>query len=306
MFKAFSVFKASADWQLLNASTLEAALSRFPFTPCGPCDKRSAGWAPPRQVEHAALVESVGGQYVFRLVVETRSLPASAVRTELDKRLDAAEAQSGKRPRGRAKQELKEQVEQELLPRAFSRKGAIFAWLDPVGGRLCLGATSPSAVEGFLSELALALGDELSLTPLNTSTSPSLAMSQWLTTHEAPGDFELDCECELRQLDDNKATVRYARHALDNEGVAAHIAEGKLPAQLGLTWAGRVSFVLTESLRIKKLKFLTTPGAETDAAEGRQDVRDDAFDADVALVTGGLRLLLPALIEVLGGEPLQG
>ena len=35
------------------------------------------------------------------------------------------------------------------------------------------------------------------------------------------------------------------------------------------------------------------------------DGKDDGFDTDVALVTGELRQLLPALIEGLGGEVVQ-
>ena len=68
-----------------------------------------------------------------------------------------------------------------------------------------------------------------------------------------------------------------------------------------MAWAGRVSFVLTEALRIKKLKFLTVPDAEPGAANER-DTLDDSFDADVALSTGELRLMLPELFEALGGE----
>lgn len=301
MFKAFSVYRIRDNWQSFDSNTLEDALSRFPFKPCGPNDKRSAGWVAPRQTEHSALVENIGGQYVFRLMVETRSLPASAVRAELEKRLAAIETQTGKRPRGQAKRELKEQVEQELLPRAFSRKGAINAWLDPEGRWLYVGTTSTPALDGFLAELMLALDDELPLVPLSTAKSPSTAMAQWLVDREAPGSFDLERECELRQPDDNKATVRYVRHDLDNEGVSKHIAEGKLPVHLAMAWAGRVSFVLTETLRIKKLKFLTVPDAEPGAANER-DVRDDSFDADVALATGELRLMLPELVEALGGE----
>jgi recombination associated protein RdgC len=75
---------------------------------------------------------------------------------------------------------------------------------------------------------------------------------------------------------------------------------GKMPTRLALTWADRVSFVLTEALQLKKLSFLETvfEGAPSNPADGR----DDQFDADVALATGELRKLIPDLIEALGGE----
>ena len=50
--------------------------------------------------------------------------------------------------------------------------------------------------------------------------------------------------------------MRYARHTLDIDEVAEHIQQGKLPTQLAMTWNGRVSFVLTEALALKKIKLL--------------------------------------------------
>jgi recombination associated protein RdgC len=75
--------------------------------------------------------------------------------------------------------------------------------------------------------------------------------------------------------------------------VSAHIKEGKRPTQLALTWAGRVSFVLTEGLTLKRLQFVD--GLETEAGG------DEGFDADVALFSGELRRLLPELVDALGG-----
>ena len=91
--------------------------------------------------------------------------------------------------------------------------------------------------------------------------------------------------------------MRYARHTLDIDQVGEHIAQGKLPTQLALTWAGRVSFVLTEAMTLKKIKLLDVVLAG--APSGKDD---GGFDADVAISTGELSLLIPDLIEALGGE----
>ena len=96
--------------------------------------------------------------------------------------------------------------------------------------------------------------------------------------------------------------VRYARHPLDIEEVQAHIAAGKLPTKLALTWDGRVSFVLSEGLQIKKLALLDT----VTEGQGKGGKDDSGFDADVAIATGELRLLIPDLIEALGGESERG
>ena len=56
--------------------------------------------------------------------------------------------------------------------------------------------------------------------------------------------------------DEAKAVVRYARHPLDIEEVQAHIAAGKLPTKLALTWESRISFLLTDKLEIKRIRAL--------------------------------------------------
>ena len=120
-------------------------------------------------------------------------------------------------------------------------------------------------------------------------------MAHWLKEQEPPVGFSIDRECELKSADEAKAVVRYARHPLDIDEVREHIEQGKMPTKLAMSWDDRVSFVLTESLQIKKVTFLDT------VFEGqKQD--DGGFDTDVAIATGELSKLIPDLVEALGGE----
>jgi recombination associated protein RdgC len=98
--------------------------------------------------------------------------------------------------------------------------------------------------------------------------------------------------------DDQKSAVRYSRHTLEIDEVAEHIAGGKVPTQLAMTWHDRVSFVLTDAAQVRKLKLLDV------VLDGVQDKGkdDDGFDADAAILTGELAALLPDLLEALGGE----
>lgn len=123
-------------------------------------------------------------------------------------------------------------------------------------------------------------------------------MAQWLFDMEAPAGFSIDRSCELRATDESKAVVRYGRHPLDIDEVRNHIKQGKHPTRLALTYDDRVSFVLNQALQIRGIQMLDSK------TDGRaQDM--DAFDADVALATGELARLIPALVEALGGEGRQ-
>ncbi|MEO5696264.1 MAG: recombination-associated protein RdgC, partial [Burkholderiaceae bacterium] len=182
---------------------------------------------------------------------------------------------------------------------AFTKQASIRVWISPDQRLLMIDAGSPAKADEVVTHLIKAL-DGLELTLLHTAQSPAAAMSEWLTTGEPPTAFSVDRECELKSGDEMKSVVRYARHALDTDEVRQHIATGKLPTRLALTWQGRVSFLLTDSMQMRKIAFLDG------VFEGEKTRTDDAFDADAAIATGELGQLIPALIKALGGEHLPG
>ena len=300
MFKNALVYRIE-HWEPPSLTDIESRLSGARFVECGATQPLSAGWVAPRGDKHAALAESVGGQMVLKLCTETKAVPGSVVKTQLQAQLDGIEQQTGRRPKGKQAKELKEAVVHALLPRAFPRRADTLVWLDPAARTVWVGAGSSKKADTVVTQLIELLGGGLKLSPLQTELSPVTAMSMWLAEKEAPAGFSIDRECELKQPDSEKATVRYARHSLDIDEVPEHIKQGKLPTQLAMTWASRVSFVLTEALTLKKIQLLDVvlEGAGIDAVKAGQD--DNGFDADVALFTGELRQLLPALIDALGG-----
>ncbi|GKT22539.1 recombination-associated protein RdgC [Acidovorax sp. SUPP3334] len=88
---------------------------------------------------------------------------------------------------------------------------------------------------------------------------------------------------------------RGAEHgAMVDDEVREHIAAGKLPTKLAMTWDDRVSFLLTDCLQVRKIAFLDCVFDGTKTDEG-------GFDTDVAIATGELAKLIPDLIEALGG-----
>ncbi len=296
MFKNLTVYRIGPDWSATPAE-VEAGLAAAPFVECAATQPMSAGWASPRGEAHGALLESVGGQWLLRLQIEQRVLPSAVVKRRTEERARQIELASGRKPGKKQTKELRDEAVLELLPQAFTKQASIRVWLSPEQRLLMIDAGSPAKADEVVTHLIKAL-DGLVLTLLPTAQSPAAAMSEWLTTGEPPAAFSVDRECELKSGDEMKSVVRYARHALDTDEVRQHIATGKLPTKLALTWQGRVSFLLTDSMQVKKIAFLDG------VFEGDKTRADDAFDADAAIATGELGQLIPALIEALGGEHL--
>jgi recombination associated protein RdgC len=293
MFKNALLYRIE-NWVEPSLTEVEQRLAGASFVECGASQPESVGFVAPRGDKHAAFVESVGGQWILRLCTETKAVPGGVVKQLLNQRLDQAEQDTGRRPKGKRAKELKEAIVHELLPRAFPKRSETPIWVDLKAGLVMVGAASTKKADGVITRLLELLGGGLRLQPLQTALSPATAMATWLTTQEAPPGFSIDRDCELKQPDSEKAAVRYARHTLEMPEVALHIQQGKLPTQLALTWAGRVSFTLSETLALKKIKLLDV------VLEGQKS-DEGGFDADVALFTGEMRLLIPDLIAALGG-----
>lgn len=313
MFKNLVVYRVSGPdgtpWSA-DLSTLEEGLGKARFLPCGTTQPMSIGWVPPRDPtaaeagDHsgtAPLAESVGGQWLMRLVIEQKVLPSAVVKRRTQELARQLEQATGRKPGKKQSKELKEEAVLALLPQAFTKQASVNVWLDTRSSLLMIDAGSAKRAEEAATLLVQSLDGQLALRLVQTSLSPAAAMTAWLSSGEPPPAFSVDRECELKSADEMKSVVRYARHPLDTEEVKAHVqAGGKQPTRLALTWKGRVSFVLTDSLQIKKISVddgLFDAGRSSGRGDG-----DEGFDADAAIATGELRQLIPDLVAALDGE----
>ena len=298
-FRNLQVFRLPTPWSI-GLAALETQLARHPFRRCGGSEAMSRGWVAPQP--DGALAHPLAGRWLVALRTEQRLLPASVIKDEVKERAAAIADQQGYAPGRKQLRDLRETVSAELLPRAFTRSRTTHAWIDAKAGWLCVDAPSAAKAEAVIELLRESL-DDLPLSILHTEVSPTAAMSEWLAGGEAPPGFTIDRDCELKSSGDEKAAVRYVSHPLEGEEVRAHLAGGKLPTRLALTWEGRVSFVLTEKLEIKRLAFLDIVKGEV---QGTAEEAGEQFDADFALMTGELSRFLPRLVDALGGEKAGG
>jgi recombination associated protein RdgC len=294
-FKNLQLYRLPAGWDM-SIEKLEEQLAKKPFNSCGSQDMESRGWLSP--LGNDVLVHSVGGQWLIALGFEHRLLPSSVVKQEADERAAEMADQQGFKLGRKQMKDLREQVAQELMPRAFTRRRRLHAWIDPVGGWLAVDAPSQARAEDVIEELRHCL-DSFPLTLVRTERSPVSAMADWLAANEAPAGFSIDQDCELRSITEDKAAVRYVRHPLEGDEIKAHLEAGKLPTRLALTFDDRVSFVLTDKLEIKRIDFLDVV---RDQIDGQAEDEEALFNAEFALMTGELGQLLPAVVEALGGE----
>ena len=294
MFKNVMVYRIAPGWTA-DLVKIEAALDKERFAECGASQEMSMGWTEPRNVANGPLLESIGGQLILKLMFESKAVPSSVIKRKSEERLAQIEATTGRKPGKKERKEISEDVKLSLLPMAFTKRGAVLVWIDPAAQVLVIDAGSQGRADEVITALVKAI-DGFGVLQINTAISPATAMANWLTTQEPPAGFSIDRECELKAADESKSVVKYARHALDIDEVRQHVADGKLPTKLAMTWDDRVSFMLTEGLQIKKVTFLDG------VFDGTSQEKEDGFDADAAISTGEMRQMIPDLLLALGGE----
>lgn len=299
MFKQLIVYRIAPTWAPDLAKACED-LARLTFVACTPTQQQSSGFVPPRE-ENGALIEPVAGQWIACIQTEARKVPGDALQRRTQEIADQVEQQTGRRPGRKQTKELKEQALLELLPMTFSKLSRTLVWIDPKALLLVINCGSQAKADEVVSLLVKAI-DGMALSLVQTEMSAAVAMAHWLGTGEAPHQFTIDRECELKSPDEMKSVVRYGRHNLDTDEVKQHIQAGKVPTRVALTWRDRISFVLTDALHVKKLAFLDVVFESPDASAARGVDKAEAFDADVAIGTGELSQLIPDLLEALGGE----
>lgn len=296
MFKNITVFKFQGP--AMCGASLERMLLAHEFQPCAPTQHKSTGFFSPRH-EHGALVESIDGNLILQVTSEVRRVPPQALNKRIKEICDLFEERNGRKPGKVQRKEIREQATLELLPGAFPARSCVRIWLSVALGLVVLD-TSSMLRSDEVGMLLVSCIPGLQLQPIQTAMSPAGAMTAWLASGDAPYQFTFGRECELRSTDEMRSFVRYGRHSLDMDQVKEHVTQGKVSTKLALTWRDRVSFVLDDCMRLKKLTFLDVVFESKLANAGHID-KGEAFDADVAIMAGELQSLLPDLFEALGG-----
>ncbi|WP_274584904.1 recombination-associated protein RdgC [Neisseria leonii] len=294
-FKQICFYPLAAD-KMPDTQTLADKLAAAAFVPVQGLDWFSEGFAAPQgfspePVFSADLTDS------FALKKEERVLPAAVIREMLDERVAQIQDSEGRTVGKKEKQELKEQITDDLLPRAFTRSSRTLAVLDRKNGFLLVNQASAAKAENLLLKLREALGGLEARLP-KTAQSPSALMTQWLQNGAAQGGFELGSDCEIKGAGDVVPTVKITNADLTSDEVVQHIKNGKTVTQLGLVWREQIAFVLTQDFALKRIQYLDT--VQEEAEQYGDDAPALAF-ASQLLMAESLGAILHELAAHLGG-----
>ena len=288
-FRNFTLFRFPSS---LDLSDLEPQLAECALKPVGPLELSSRGFVAPMGQHHDGFQHLCDGARWLTVGGEDKLLPSSVVNDLLQKKLAALEEKEGRKPGGRTRKRLKDELVTELLPRAFVRPVRSDALLDTTLGVIAVDTSSRKNAEAVVSEVRHALGSFPAL-PVNAEVAPRAILTGWIAGDPLPEGLSLGDECELRDPTDSGAVVKVQRMELQGEEIGKHLEAGKQVARLALVLDDHVSFVIGDDLVVRKFKLLDGAVDQLESTE-RDDIAAE-LDARFALMAGEFRRLFAVL-----------
>ncbi|RMH87917.1 recombination-associated protein RdgC [Lysobacter pythonis] len=283
----------------LNLDALESHLPEAALKPVGPMELSSRGFVSPfgrHEGEEVALMHRIEDAIWLTVGGEDRLLPGAVVNDLLQKKIAEFEEKNARRPGGKMRRQMKDDLVTELLPRAFVRPSRTDALIDLSDGVLVVDSASRKTAEAVVSQIREALGSFPAL-PVNAEIAPRAVMTGWIAGDALPEGLSLGDECELRDPADTGAVVKIQRMELAGEEIETHLQAGKQVTRLALNLDDHIGFVLGEDLVIRKFKLLD--GAVDQLENTDNDDLRAELDARFVLMAGEFKRLFAVLAPAL-------
>ncbi|UTA46395.1 recombination-associated protein RdgC [Simiduia sp. 21SJ11W-1] len=296
-FKNLQIYRISEGYDL-NLATLSDALAEQAFTPCSQQEMTKSGWVSPLGKHATELAHVAQNAALITLRKEEKVIPAAVLRDMVEDKAQQIEAAEERRVYRKEKEQMKEEILFECLPRALRKSRRTHALIDLELGLIIVDASSPARAEELITLLRQTLGS-LPLSLMQYEYSPAVQMTEWVAGNNLPDVWALEHECELRESGEDGAIIKCKRHDLACEEIQQHLQAGKQVVQLALNWQQQLTFLLTHEGHIKRLGFGDELKQEAQDSGGDQLA---LLDSEFALMTLTLRRFLPDLAQALGGH----
>lgn len=279
----------------LDFSQIGEQLQTATLKPVGPLEMSSRGFISPfGREETEQLHHAIGGWLWLTVGAQDKILPASAVADALEQKLAEIESGEDRRPGGRERKRIKDDLIHEMLPKALVKSSRCEVFLDLARGVAFVDTSNRKQGEYLMSDIRGLLGSFPAM-PLNAEVAPRSVLTGWIAGEALPPGLSLGEQCQLEDPVTGGAIAKLDRQELVSDEIRNHLDAGKQVTRLGLVLEDNISMVLGDDLVVRKLRFLD--GALDKLEQSEDDGRRAELDARFALQTGELGPLFDRLAD---------
>lgn len=153
-FKNAFIYEVTKD---LHWGDLQNQLDTQRYHPCGSYDRSCFGWTEPLKYSEL-LHHSADGFILLVAQLEEKILPSHVIKKHFDERVAKYEEENDRKLSKVEKQQIKDDVINELLPRAFSKFNQTAILIDTNRNHIYVDASSTKRAEDVLALLRKSLG----------------------------------------------------------------------------------------------------------------------------------------------------
>ena len=177
-FKNIYIFAFTRPLELTQ-EILEEQLQQHTFTPCASTEQSHFGFVKALGKHDVWLTHESSGNILMCARKEEKILPAPVIKDCLDEKIQQLEIEQGRSATKKEKEQFKEDIIFELLPRAFSRVTDTHAYINAEHNIIVVNTSSRGKAEDFLALLRKALGT-LPVTSISPERAPDEVMTDWV------------------------------------------------------------------------------------------------------------------------------
>ncbi|TRX57322.1 recombination-associated protein RdgC [Thalassomonas sp. M1454] len=294
-FKNLYIFSFTRPFTT-SEEELETALQEHVFAPCGKTEMSRFGFSSALGKHGDRLVHQANGCMVMNARKEEKILPASVVKEQLEEKISQLEHEHSRKATKKEKEQFKEDITFELLPRAFTRTSDIQAYICPEENIIVVNTSARGKAEDFLALLRKCLGS-LPVTSFVPDAGAETIMTSWLLEQTLPESYTIGFEGELKAMGDDAAVLRCKNQDLLSDEILAHLGE-KQVVKIAFDWDQTLSCVLCDDLSVKRVKF------HDSVYEQNEDIPNDdmivKIDADITLMTAEVNRFITDMLKQFG------
>jgi recombination associated protein RdgC len=292
-FKQAQLFEF-VDKAHLDAKDLEGQLEQLAFTPCPSGLPISQGWVSPTDEEDTALVYVVKDFLLICFQTEAKLLPATIVRQKLNEKIKEIQLTQDRKVSYKERNSLKQEIYNELLPKAFGVLYRTYAFIDTKNNWLILNTNNAKNTESFITFFKRSLS-KIKIAPPEIK-KPSPTLTDWLLNNNQPKSLNIEDACVLQDPKQVERITRIQKQDLSAKYVQALLKNNFEISQMKMTWNDQITFVLKNDFTFQSLQYQDSVVELSN--EGKNDAGEGSFRADFFIMGGLLTKMVQEFLKI--------